>query len=105
MQAKKDANFIEMQFDMLQSADIYSDFSCWSNFVNYDTLTKEGQVVLAYPGKLTDEKISKLNEAFGISISRKKIFETPNEMYEIIKEINSDASRRRIYHSIMDVAE
>ncbi len=57
-QTQEDAAFIKEQFGVLKEADIYGEFDCCANFVQYDVRDNSSQVIWAYPGERTDEIIS-----------------------------------------------
>lgn len=100
-QARQDAEFIKGRFDELKSATIYSDFDCCANFVQYDTAQNIQHVIYAYPGELTDQRISQLNEKFNTTFSREQLLSRPNETWEQVEEIYNDLSKQEVYDSIM----
>ena len=98
-QAEADAEFIEEEFKGLKSAEIYSDFDCCANFVQYDTADNSSTVIYAYAGERTDEIITELNTELGSTWTRERLFENPNDVWEWQCELDDNAEE--VYDDIV----
>ncbi len=94
--------FIEGQMDRIEKADIYSDFDCSTNFVQYDTAENAGYTLYAYGGEETSERAERVNvlflEELGKGIIQEDIFENPNDVFDMYKElVNKDVRNAARY--------
>ena len=100
VQAEEDTSFIKEQFTTIKSADIYGEFDCCANYVQYDTADNTATVICVYPGERTDEIISKLNQEFGVTLDREQVLYNSDEVWEWVEEIRSDETKGRVYDNI-----
>ncbi|MBD5511491.1 MAG: hypothetical protein HDR08_09610, partial [Lachnospiraceae bacterium] len=89
MQADADAAFIVKQFAVVEAADIYSDFGCCANYVQYDVEGNDNGAIRAYAGERTDAIIEQINSEFGTSLNRQQLLLNPEEAWECIEEIRA----------------
>lgn len=100
MKAKQDAEFIEAQFEQIESALVYKEFDCCASFVKYDIADNNKNVIWAYVGEDTDKKIYLLNE-LGWNMSREQLFNNPNEVWDWESEIQKDSNINGSYNDII----
>ena len=100
VQAEEDTAFIKEQFTTIKSAEVYGDFDCCANYVQYDTADNTATVICVYPGERTDEIISKLNQEFGVTLDREQVLYNSDEVWEWVEEIRSDETKGRVYDNI-----
>lgn len=82
---EKAIEFIEGEFEKIEKADIYSDFDCSVNFVQYDTVENSEYTLYAYEGEQTSERVKRVSALFqeGLEkgITQKEVF----DLYEEFK--------------------
>lgn len=83
--------FIEGQFRTMDSANIYEDFDCSVNDVHFDTTENTHEVLYAYEGEKTEERVRRVNEILQteleIRISKEDVVTNPNSVYDLYLEL------------------
>lgn len=100
-QAEADTAFIQEQFTTIKSAEVYGEFDCCANYVQYDTADNTATVICVYPGERTDEIISKLNQEFGVTLDREQVLYNPDEVWEWVEEVQKNQDDWEKYDSII----
>lgn len=103
---KQNAEYIEGQFNDLKAADIYSNFDCYVNYVEYDTADSEGIKIAAVQGENTKAIVDKLNSSMGITISVKEVLTEPTELFEEIWKLTEDnPEKQKLYNDALESKE
>ncbi len=104
-QAKQDAESIKMQFSMVKAAEIYSEFDCSVNFVEFDTKDMKEHAIYPHAGEQTDAKIAAINEELGEvltnDLTRDIVLINPVNVWELEQEISNRLDLREIYENII----
>ncbi len=101
-QEEADADFIKKEFEMLNAANIFSQFDCRVNFVEYDTAGLEGETVIwPYPGEKTVKIIVAINYVFSTKLNIQDVLEDPNKVISFREKICMDKDKEEIYHKIL----
>lgn len=101
-QEEADADFIKKEFEMLHVADLYTQFDCWVNFVEYDTAGLEGETVIwPYPGEKTDELIEEISGAFSIKLNIQDVLEDSNSVISLLEECRKGEEAEIKYNRII----
>lgn len=103
---KQNAEYIIGQFNDLKEADIFSNFGCCVNYVEYNTADSEGIKIAAVQGKDTKAKVDKLNSSMGFTISVKEVLTEPTELFEEIWKLTEDnPEKQKLYHDALESRE
>ena len=87
VQIEQNLKFIETQFSNIEAAEMYSEFSCRGNYIQYDTSIKQGQALVVNVGERTDAIISKMNETFGTEFTRETILQNADDVWNWKQEV------------------
>ncbi len=92
-QAKQEQalEFVEGQFDSTASTQIYEDFDCSVNDVHFNTAENIQDVLYAYGGEKTAERVERVNDLFqvelGKGITQEDVITNPSGVYDLYKEL------------------
>lgn len=104
-QAKQDVEFIREQFNAIHAAEVYSDYDCCVNLVEYDMEEHDCRVIYPYAGEKTDSKIelvnNELSEVLSTEITRETILRNPESIWEFEQALENDKERKNLYDEII----
>ncbi len=103
-QAEENVRFIERQYESCCVADIYSEFDCCVNFVDFDLQENNSHVFYPYVGNTTDDKISLINRYFGTVLSkhltREMLLIHPQDVLEFRGKVVRDEKLDQMYNDL-----
>lgn len=103
--AEQDVKFIKRQYESSHAADIYDEFDCCVNFVDFDLQENKSHVFYPCVGETTDYKIGKINECFGEDLSteltREILLMNPLSVWEFKSDIPADSELEQVYRDII----
>ena len=103
-QARENVRFIERQYESCCIADIYSEFDCCVNFVDFDLQENNSHVFYPYVGNTTDDKISLINRCFGTVLStdltREMLLMHPQDVLEFRENVGQDENLDQMYNDL-----
>lgn len=103
---KQNAEYIIGQFNDLEEADIFRNFDCCVNYVEYDTADSEGIKIAAVQGENTKARVDKLNSSMGFTISVKDVLTSPAELFEEIWKLTEDnPEKQKLYNDVVESKE
>ena len=104
-QAEEDVKFIKNQYESSRAADIYGEFDCCVNFVDFDLQENKSHVFYPYVGETTDHKIDKINECFGevlsTDLTREILLMNPLSVWEFQSALPSGSELKQVYLEII----
>ena len=103
-QAEENVEFIKRQYESCRAADIYSEFDCCLNFVDFDLQENNSHMFYPYAGETTDHKIALINQYFGgitsTEITREMVLVDPQSVWEFKSEIPMGSELEQVYLDI-----
>lgn len=95
-QARENVRFIERQYESCCIADIYSEFDCCVNFVDFDLQENNSHVFYPYVGEKTDSRIFRVNNnkqlraVLAVDLTREMLLMHPQDVVEFRKKVLQD---------------
>lgn len=96
-EAERKVEFITEEMNDIDAANLYSDFDCCVNFVDFDLIDKNSHEFYPYAGYETDFKITEFNEedvlreAFSTELTREMLLKGPEHVLEFLYKAKNDA--------------
>lgn len=83
--------FVGGQFDTIESVNIYEHFDCSVNDVHFDTAENVQDILYAYEGQKTEERVERVNELLQTELEKgilkEDVITNPNSIYELYLEL------------------
>lgn len=95
-EAERKVEFVTEEVEDIDVANLYSDFDCCVNFVDFDLVDKNSHEFYPYAGYETDSKIAEFNkndalrEAFSTEMTTNMLLKNPESVLEFLYKTKND---------------
>ena len=104
-QVKEDIKFIKQQYKSSHAAEVYSEFDCCVNFVDFDLQENNSHVFYPYVGNTTEQKIVLINKYLGAVestyLTQEIILKNPQSVWKFKREMEEEAELIYQYNRII----
>ena len=105
MKVKEDIKFIKQQYKSSHAAEVYSEFDCCVNFVDFNLQENDSHVFYPYVGNTTEQKIVLINKYLGAVestyLTQEIILKNPQSVWKFKREMEEEAELIYQYNRII----